>query len=134
MVKQPPLSGHRAWLAPEAARAIARAAGEVLSRNGSPEEAKAAARAVAVACLPSLPAPMLAEAVTAVAPTEAPPPDHIAVDLVPADANRLAERLGLLPGGANTATGALEGRTATGLAAAGAVWLDVRHGGSGPRV
>ena len=126
------LSGDRpAWLAPEAARAIAGAAGEVLSRRGSPEAAKAAARAVAVACLPSLPAPMLAEAVAAVMPAEAPPPEHAAVDLVPADAGRLAERLGLLPGGANTATGAVAGRTAARLAAAGAKWLGARHGGSG---
>ena len=130
-MKQPPSGDRPAWLAPEAARAIARAAGEVLSRDGRSEEAKAAARAVAVACLPSLPAPMLAEAVTAVAPTEAPPPDHIAVDLVPADANRLAERLGLLPGRANTATGAVAGSTAARLAAAGAGWLRARHGGSG---
>ncbi len=121
-----PPGDHPAWLAPEAARAIARAAGEVLSRNGSPEEAKAAARAVAVACLPSLPAPMLAEAVTAVAPTEAPPPDHIAVDLVPADANRLAERLGLLRGGANRTVSVVAGRTATRLAVASAGWLGAR--------
>ena len=130
-MKQPPSGDHPAWLSEEAACAIARAAGEVLSRNGSPEEAKAAARAVAVACLPSLPAPMLAEAVVAVVPTEAPPPDHVAVDLVPADAGRLAERLGLLPGGADGATGAAAGRTAARLAAAGAKWLGARHGGSG---
>ena len=126
------LSGDRpAWLATEAARTIASAAGEVLSRNGSPEEAKAAVRAVAVACLPSLLAPMLAEAVAAVAPSEAPPPDHVAIDLVPADANRLAERLGLLRGGTNRAVSVVAGRTATRLVAAGAGWLDGRHGGSG---
>ncbi len=126
-----PPGDHPAWLAPAVARAIATAAGEVLSRNGNPEEAKAAARAVAVACLPSLLAPMLAEAVAAVTPTEAPPPDHLSVDLVPADANRLAERLGLLPGGANRATGVAAGRTAARLAAIGAEWLDARHSGSG---
>jgi hypothetical protein len=130
VVKQPPSGDRPAWLAPEAARAIAGAAGEVLSRRGSPEEAKAAARAVAVACLPSLPAPMLAEAVAAAAPAEAPPPEHVTVDLVPADAGRLAERLGLLPGGANTATGAMVGGTAARLAAAGAEWLGAHHGGS----
>jgi hypothetical protein len=125
------LSGHcPAWLAPEVARAIARAAAEVLSRNGNPDEARAAARALAVACLPSLPAPMLAEAVAAVAPTEAPPPDHVALDLVPANANRLAERLGLLSGEADRATGAVAGRTAARLAAAGAEWLGAHHGGS----
>ena len=125
------LSGHcPAWLAPEVARAIARAAAEVLSRNGNPDEARAAARALAAACLPSLPAPMLAEAVAAVAPTEAPPPDHVALDLVPANANRLAERLGLLSGEADRATGAVAGRTAARLAAAGAEWLGAHHGGS----
>ena len=125
------LSGHcPAWLAPEVARAIARAAAEVLSRNGNPDEARAAARALAVACLPSLPAPMLAEAVAAVAPTEAPPPDHVALYLVPANANRLAERLGLLSGEADRATGAVAGRTAARLAAAGAEWLGAHHGGS----
>ena len=124
MVKQPPTGDHPAWLAREAARAIAEAACEVLSRRGSPEEAKA----VAVACLPSLPAPMLAEAVAAVMPAEAPPPEHAAVDLVPVDAGRLAERLGLLPGVANRATGVVAGRTATRLAPAGAGWLDARRG------
>ena len=126
-----PATGRPAWLVPEAARVIAGAAGEVLSRRGSPEQAKAAARAAAVACLPSLPAPMLAEAVAAVMPAEAPPPEHAAVDLVPADAGRRAERLGLLPGGANRETGVAAGRTAARLAATGAEWLDARHSGSG---
>lgn len=122
-----PATARPAWSAPEPARAIARAAGDVLSRNGSPEEARAAARALAAACLPSLPAPMLAEAVAAVVPTEAPPPYHVAVGLVAADTGKLAGCLGLLPGGANRAADAVVERFAAWLAAADAAWLRVRQ-------
>ena len=115
---------HPQWLTPEAARIIAQAAGAVLARRGSPEEAKAAARAVAVACLPALPAPMLAEAVAAVAPTEAPPPDRIAVDLVPADADTVARRLSLLARGADTEQAAA--KLGARLATAGAAWVKGR--------
>ncbi len=66
----------------------------------------------------------------AVAPAEAPRPEDAVVDLVPADAGRLAERLGLLPGGTDTAPGAVVERTAARLAAAGAEWLDAGHGGA----
>ena len=108
------------WLPEGAARAIAGAAGAVLARRGSPEEAKAAACAAAVACLPALPAPMLAEAVAAAAPTEAPPPEHTLPSVAPVDAAELARRLAPLAGGANEPPGTVADRLAARLAAAGA--------------
>ena len=101
-----------AWLSPEAARRIADTAGAVLARRGSPEEAKAAARMAAVACLPALPATMLAEAVAAASPAEAPPEDALP-SVAAADAGRLARRLAVLAGGAHLPSG----QAAEGLAA-----------------
>ena len=99
-----------AWLPPEAARRIADAARAAVAKRDSPEEAKAAVRAAAVACLPSLPSPMLAEVVAAVALAEPPPPEHAMPRVAPADAGRLARRLAVLAGdGATLPPGAAAG-------------------------
>ncbi len=111
---------------PKAARAIARAAGAVLARCGGHEQAKAAARAAAGAFLPALPAPMLAEAVAAVAPTEASPPERTLAGLGPVDAADSAERLRPLTGGADLPARAGAERLAGRLAAAGAVRVSGR--------
>ena len=74
-------------------------------------------RAVAVACLPSLPAPMLAEVVAAVAPSERPSPEHALPNVTPADANRLARLLAVL---ALDGTNLPPGVAAARLASAGA--------------
>lgn len=109
-----------AWLPPGAAQRVADAAGAVLARRGRPEEAKAAARAAAVACLPALPAPMLAEAVLATFPAEAPPPEHVLPSVAAADAGRLTHRLAVLAGGTNLLLGEAAEGLAARLAAAGA--------------
>jgi hypothetical protein len=97
------LSGDRPdWLPSEAARAIAEAAGAVLTRRDSPEEARAAVRAAAVACLQSLPAPMVAEAVAPIVPADAPAPERALPELVPVEAGKLTERIGLQTIGANS--------------------------------
>jgi predicted DNA-binding transcriptional regulator YafY len=111
--------GRPEWLPPEAARAIAEAARAVLAHGDNPKEAKAAVRAAAVGCLPSLPAPMLAEVVAAVAPADPPPPEHALPNVAAADAGRLARRLAVLASGANAPAGAAAERLAARLARAG---------------
>ena len=110
-----------AWLPPEVARGIADAARAAPAKRDSPEEARAAVRAVAVACLPALPAPMLAEVVAAVAPSERPSPEHALRSVTPADANRLARLLAVLAlDGTNLPPGVAAARLAARLASTGA--------------
>lgn len=113
------LSGRPEWLTAEAARTIAAAAGAVPARRGSTEEAEAAVRAAAVGCLPSLPAPMLAEVAAAVTLAEA-PPDQPETGVVEADADRLARRLGFLASGAKRPGSEAVGKLAARLAMVGA--------------
>jgi hypothetical protein len=110
-----------AWLPPKVACRIADAACAALAKRDSLEEARAAVRATAVACLPFLPASMLAEVVAAVAPAEPPPPGHALSNLAPADAGMLARRLALLAvDRSNLPPGVAAGRLAARLASAGA--------------
>lgn len=112
------------WLPPEMARSIANSARGALAKRDSPEEARAAVRAAAVACLPSLPAPMLAEVAAAVAPSEPPPPEHALPNVAPADAVRLAQRLApLAVDGTNLPPGVAAGRLAARLASMGAAQI-----------
>lgn len=110
--------------APLRKRPLTAAPSTGLAGSGSPEEAKAAARAAAVACLPSLPAPMVVKAVVAIAPTEVPPPEHTLSSVAPTDAGRLARRLAMLAGSTNLPPGAEAGRLAARLAGEGAARLE----------
>jgi hypothetical protein len=120
VVNREPPGSRPEWLPPAAARAIAEAARAVLAHRDDPEEAKAAVRAAAVGCLPSLPAPMLAEVVAAVAPADPPPLEHALPSVAAADAGRLASRLAAFAAGANAPPGAAAERLAARLARAGA--------------
>lgn len=111
-----------AWLQPEVARGIAEAARAALGARDTQEVARAAVRAVAVACLPSLPAPMLAELLDAVVPADPASPEHGLPALTRTDPTKLAQRLDglLVAGGANQRPTAGAERIAARLAGAGA--------------
>lgn len=118
-----------AWLRPEVARGIADAARAALRKRGCSDSAKAAVRSAAVACLPSLPASMLAELVEALAPAE-PPPEHALPSVAPADPGRLARRLAPLAAadGGNLPAGPAAGRLAARLAGMGAALIGTGQG------
>ena len=121
------------WLSREAARAIARAAHAALARRDSPEEARAAVRAAAAACLPSLPASMLAEVAAAVAPSDPQPPELALPSVAPADAGKLARRIAALTGGANLPPSTAADRLAARLASAGAARIGADDRAGEPR-
>ena len=113
------------WLRPEVARGIAATARAALGKRDGPEEGRAAVRAAAVACLPSLPASMLADLVEAVAPADPIPLGHTLPSVALADAHRLARRLASLAAvdGSNLPPGVAAERIAARLASTGAALI-----------
>ena len=103
------------WLAPEAARAIAAAAGAVLGRRRLPA-IPASADAGRGGGRGSRNAP------------QPPPPGHEPASLVPAEPGRLAQRLGFLASGADRPSGTMLGALARRLANGGAARIG---GGAG---